>query len=54
MKRVKADFCIGVAVISAFIGVLFIQANVIAYGSFMSIATIFLGIAIQLTIEDED
>lgn len=54
MNRVKADFCMGVGAIAILIGLLVSFISVIACGVFMTIGVIFLGIAIQLTIKDED
>lgn len=54
MNKVKADFCMSVAIISAVIGLLILTISVVAFGVCMLIATIFLGIAIQLTIKDKD
>jgi hypothetical protein len=52
MNRVKADFCMGVGVIAILIGLLISFISVIAFGVFMAIGVIFLGIAVQLTIKD--
>ena len=52
MNRVKADFCMGVGVVSTLIGLLISFISVIAFGVFMTIGVIFLGIAVQLTIKD--
>ena len=54
MKKVKADFCMGVGVIATLIALLVSFISVVACGVMMSVAVIFLGIAVQLTIKEND
>ena len=54
MNKVKADFCMGVGVIATLIALLVSFISVVACGVMMSVAVIFLGIAVQLTIKEND